>query len=204
MQLAGDVILGRLGQRVEPDRLLIRETPPTLIYQEPEELQPVFMLGGYDPRPPFERKHPPLFWPQDYHTKPSGSCFSWATLSGVAFVQTFFDDDNGMCRGILIRYENGGSRALGQCRLHVDSSVTVVKPTRFCFQPTTYLTSPQKLERSGVRAEFGQAEPHEHTDGEGWECLPLCGTLKFSFTQDSSCISVGDPPSRGCRTNESG
>lgn len=162
----------------------------TLVYGEPDELQPVSIFGASSAR---KSGFPQPFSLQDFRPEPAGAYFSWAPLRGVLSTCTFYERDTGLCRGIVIYYENGGSRAIGQCRLHVDSSISVVRPTRICFQITTYLTRLRKRERRGVRVEFGgdDDDPHRHS-GEGWKCLPLLGVLKLSFTEDSSYVAVGE------------
>lgn len=128
---------------------------------------------------------------QDFKPEPEGAYFSWAPLAGVLSARTLYDADSGLCRGILFRYENGGERAVGQCRLGADRRMSVLRPTRVCLRDTTYLTRLRKQERAGVEVEFGAGgEACRH--GEGWRCLALRGVMKFSFTAYSSYVSVED------------
>lgn len=191
MQCAGDIVLGPHGRRREQDRLLSSRPPITLVYRESEGVKPVTMLGAYSAQSDERRLTPPPapIRPLDYHPEPAGAYFSWATLSNVQTAHTFHDDVTGLCKGVMLCYENGGSRALGQCRLLVDPRSTFTQPTRLCFQATTYLTSLRKWERRGVRVVFRREETHSHV-GEDWKCLPLKGILKLSFTHDETYLSV--------------
>ena len=96
-------------------------------------------------------------------------------VSGVLSARAFYDGDNGLCRGILLCYENGGERAVGQCRIHVDRSLSVLRPTRVCVRDTTYLISLRKWERSGVEVEFGvEGEGCRHGGGGGVLLSAVC------------------------------
>ena len=116
-----------------------------------------------------------------------------APLEGVLSTRTFYDDDTRMCMGIVLCYENGGSRAVGQCRVNVDNSVSVARPTSICYQNTTYLTPLRKWKLPGVRVKFwGSGDDSHRHEGEGWECRPLRGFLQLSFADDTSYVTVAE------------
>ena len=162
-----------------------------MIYGEPEELQPISIFGASCARPCKKEDFPQPFPLQDFRPEPAGAYFSWAPLRAVLSTRTFYEKDTGLCRGIVVYYENGGSRAVGQCRLHVDGSTLVARPTRICFLAIMYLSRLGKRERHGIRVEFwGDGHhPHRH-NGEGWKCRPLRGDVQLSFTEDSSYLAV--------------
>ncbi|KAI0512702.1 hypothetical protein F5B22DRAFT_302759 [Xylaria bambusicola] len=190
MSLAGEIILGRSENRTEKHVLLGSGTPMTLIYGEPQELQPISIFGAY----PSPGSNIPLFEAQEFEPDIPGAYFSWAPLSHIQSVNTFYDGDTRLCKGIIFHYRNGGSRALGQCRLNVDQSIMVIEPCVLCFQSTSYSTSAGRLQRHGVRVEVTGDDAHEHSDS-GWKCLPLRnGVLTFSFTEDSSYMSLREEP----------
>ncbi|KAI1291217.1 hypothetical protein F5Y03DRAFT_403573 [Xylaria venustula] len=177
MSLAGEVILGRSENRPEKHVLLGSGTPMTLIYGEPQELQPISIFGAY----PSPGGDIPLFEAQDFEPDIAGAYFSWAPLSHIQSVNTFYDGNTRLCKGIIFHYRNGGSRALGQCCLNIDQSIS-------------YSTSAGRLQRHGVRVEVTGDDAHEHSDS-GWKCLPLRnGVLTFSFTEDSSYMSLREEP----------
>lgn len=188
MNLVGEVILGEIGRRPEQDDLLGYGTSITFIYGEPKELQPISVFGGHSAAPSKE-EFPCPFSTQDPIPNIGARYFSWAPLSGIRSIRTFYDEGTGLCRGIIFQYENGGLRAVGQCRLHVDSSTLVVRPSVLCFQLTSYFTSPNTPSRQGVRVDLGADATHQHI-GNGWKCLRLgSGVLTFSFDHGSSYIS---------------
>ncbi|KAJ3525967.1 hypothetical protein NM208_g11412 [Fusarium decemcellulare] len=55
--------------------------------------------------------------------------WSWAPLDNVKSAEVFHDDE-GHFKGLLMAYNNGGQRAVGECRLGVDASKTWTKPSR--------------------------------------------------------------------------
>lgn len=93
-----------------------------------------------------ERKTPPpLAVPARLAPRPK---LDLDALAGVSSARTFYDADSGLSRGILYRYDSGGERAVGQCRVGVDRSMSVLRPTRVCVRDTTYLTRLRKQERA--------------------------------------------------------
>lgn len=191
MSLAGEITLGRSENGPKKDVFLGSGTPMTLIYGEPQELQPISIFGAY----PSPGGDIPLFSGQGFEPDIAGTYFSWASLSHIQSVNTFYDRDTGLCKGIIFHYRNGGSRALGQCRLNVDQSVMVIRPCALCFQSTSYSASAGRLQHHGVRVEVTVDDAHRHS-GSGWKCLPLGnGVLTFSFSEDSSYISLREEPS---------
>lgn len=188
MDLAGDVILGQLGVRTTQDRLLGYGTPLTLIYGEPAGQRDVPVIGARQGTSRRD-KFPAPFPMQDFKPDMKDAYFSWAPLDGIQSIRGFYDRDTGLCRGLIFQYENGGLRAVGECRRHIDNSILAVKPSVLCFQPAPNLASWRAPKAIGVRVELENDGDHGHT-GEGWECLRIGhGVLTFSFTEDSSSIS---------------
>lgn len=180
MNLVGEIILGQLGKRSEHDRLLGHGTSTTLIYGEHGELEPVSVFGAHCD-PASKGDTPPPFLIQDFESDITEAYVSWAPLSGIQSIRTFYNKDAGLCMGIIFYYENGGLRAVGQCRRYVDYSTLAVQPSVLCYQST--------IERHSVRVEVGSDVIHQHV-GNGWKCLVLGdGVLTFSFTESWSYIS---------------
>ncbi|KAK3941536.1 hypothetical protein QBC46DRAFT_430920 [Diplogelasinospora grovesii] len=113
--------------------------------------------------------------------------FSWAPLGGVASTLVFYDQRTGSCRGIVFHYQNGGSRAVGECRLHVDPAESVVRPARLCFRadscPSRYhSTRNRMIDMVQVKFEQGAAPTNDaETDIDGWKSRPMKGLVKFWF-----------------------
>lgn len=129
--------------------------------------------------------------------------FSWAPLEGVASTVVFRDEDTGYCKGILFHYLNGGSRAIGECRLQVDPAEEYDEPGLLCVKIEGRRARWNRGEMLyGARVAFQQTsdQKHEHESkvlvldetsrGEKWQCFPMMGDAKFWCTADSSWLSV--------------
>lgn len=128
-----------------------------MIYSEPKEGRPISFFGSRQ-GPPLSQPLPAPFRLEDPGCWPvsANGYFSWAPLSNVSSTLAFYDANTGFCRGILFHYQNGGCRAVGQCRLGVDPAEAVVRPVQFCFWHDRY------LEVELVRVKFTQHEKEEH------------------------------------------
>ncbi|KAL6882420.1 hypothetical protein HDV57DRAFT_61021 [Trichoderma longibrachiatum] len=129
--------------------------------------------------------------------------FSWAPLEGVASTVVFRDEDTGYCKGILFHYLNGGSRAIGECRLQVDPAEEYDEPGLLCVKIEGRRARWNRGEMLyGARVAFQQTsdQKHEHESkvlvldetsrGEKWQCFPMMRDAKFWCTADSSWLSV--------------
>ena len=188
-ELMGDIIVGLQFEGYVKERFLAASAPLTMIYGEPLERRPIRFFGGYCKTP----RDQPL--PKPFRLEKPGllpirgdAYFSWAPLCGVSSTLVFYDQDTGFCRGILFHYHNGGSRAVGQCRLHVDPAEGVVRPVRFCFRaesPSIHWI--QTVRR--VQVKFTQATQTNHIE-EGWESRPMEGLVKLWATGKFSFLVV--------------
>ncbi len=104
-------------------------------------------------------------------------CFSWASLDKVHSVRIFEDQDTQFCAGILLTYEDGSQRALGQCRVGWDSYVECIRPYDLCFLAITL------DRRTCVEVEATATdEAHDHEES-GWECCTMDGILQCGFSK---------------------
>jgi hypothetical protein len=178
---------------IAEDRCLAKSAPVTMIYGEPPKEGHLVRFFGAHCRAPSDRALPQPFRPEKPGPSPFGdnAHFSWASLDGVSSTLVFSDHSTGFCRGIVFRYQNGGSRAIGQCRLHVDTTESVARPLRLCFRADSY---PSRWPRTahGVQVVFRQDAPTIHTekDPEGWGSRPVQGLVMFWFTSESSLLVV--------------
>jgi hypothetical protein len=113
--------------------------------------------------------------------------FESAALEGIVCAWVYYSpEENDNCRGILLEYENGGQRALGQCRVNEDPFKRYPYPSLICFLKK-WIT-PTSVQ---VHVDFGhihgQQEAH---DQPGWECHPLRGTLSFLYTIEYSDVLI--------------
>jgi hypothetical protein len=117
---------------------------------------------------------------------------SSAPLARVSAATVFFDKETELCLGILFQYENGGLRAVGQCRLGFDPYKKYAEPLTMCSRIVTLSKDGWRGNILGNRIEFGGWRPHEqHPEEDGWECRSLQGTLIFYFSPGgNTCIRV--------------
>ena len=76
--------------------------------------------------------------------------------------------------GILLEYENGSQRALGQCRFGVDISKTQSRPAGVCLL-------------SARRVYFVPESQHSHTHWP-WEFCEMKGSLVFWFNDSETRV----------------
>lgn len=125
----GDIIIGPHARGPARDRCLGESTPISLTYVEPGQRGAV----------PYFSAHckPSIGLCKPFPLRTSGNplsndaYFSWAPLEHVS--STFYDLA-GFCRGIILYYENGGSRSVGECRVQVDSAKRIIDPHWLCFR----------------------------------------------------------------------
>ncbi|PNP59335.1 hypothetical protein THARTR1_00825 [Trichoderma harzianum] len=114
-----------------------------------------------------------------------GGCMSWAPLSNVARLRLFTDKASGICQGLLLEYEDGGQRSLGECRVGIDVEQAYVRPTCLCIGRQ----SGYSLWRMEVRVD-GQGG-HEHPD-LSWKCYQMRGKLVSWQKRGFSTLKVLD------------
>lgn len=124
---------------------------------------------------------------------------SQAGLDHVHRVKLFYDVSTTFCQGILLEYDDGAQRALGQCRLRVDPSWTYAKPSFICFSNRAVKDSDDDGDIRAVEIRFGEGSEHTHRR-EGWEYFQMVGTLHFLFASFQARVYVSDgvqilPPS---------
>ncbi|KAL7947835.1 hypothetical protein V8C42DRAFT_363409 [Trichoderma barbatum] len=206
---AGDVIIGARGSSFRDD-CLGRGSPLTFIYGEPNrgDMAPrVELVGAYFGTEPWATGDlllPENFPIDKYEPSPitegaflQAVYFSWAPLDGVESTLIFRDENTGCCQGILFNYLNGGSRAIGECRLHFDPAQRVAAPTLLCVQTESRPTNwNRNLLLYRTRTTFHHSRQHDHHHhhehkheqrvGDGWsidsewKCYPMAG-YDFEF-----------------------
>ncbi|PON29443.1 hypothetical protein TGAM01_v201692 [Trichoderma gamsii] len=114
--------------------------------------------------------------------------FSSAPLEGILNAHVFTVGWKKLCKGILIEYENGSKRALGQCRLGLDEVQSWHKPLSMHYVPEEYgrtvgdLINESRTSRSAQVA-FDCESSHVTEDGSLEENYhELKGCLNFWFT----------------------
>lgn len=173
------------------DHLLGAGISTTMIYQDPPSGKTVNWLGAHSPSMPSEI--PQQFPPSQSMQDPEGpvTYHSALPLQNVVAAEVFVDDAWQTCRGILIRYQNGGLRAVGQCRVGVDASKEYAHPLQICWRNTVHFLKNTTREVCTVDVHFHADFESTHSGtSDQWSCHPLSGVLQFSFSQHSSTLSI--------------
>lgn len=114
--------------------------------------------------------------------------FSSASLEGILNVHVFTVSQNKFCKGILIEYENGSKRALGQCRLGLDQVQSWHRPLSMHYMPVEYERNVGDLVNEtrtskGAHVTFDCESSRISEDGSMEEnYYALKGRLNFWFT----------------------
>lgn len=185
MSISGEVALGPYMPYGRD--LWMEDDPKTLIHgisrmgavyplgmaprNEEGEEEEVFYQNPMNLSPPFEHAY-----------------FSYAELANVTSIEIYHDKALRICRGVLVQYDNGGERALGQCRIGVDAVRVYEQPACFCYKKTKYLRQGTRVERDGVQIECSTSKKHHHAEG-GWVCCQFPGRLEWWFTSEEARIS---------------
>lgn len=186
----GDIILGPQNIHAKHERNLIQHDPAVLIISEYPGDVPI-ILGSYrldwltakDP----QRSE----FPQPIERRLGlTTYFSSAPLADILCAYVFEDDENRLCRGILLEYISGGLRAVGQCRIGVDLRLQYVRPSSICLR-TVSVNNDMGRTFDGIQVAFGGYSASCHPP-ELWNCRCLSdtSTLQFWFSEWRSEISI--------------
>ena len=131
----------------------------------------------------------PLYYPPP-GSHPS-SDHSHAPLEHVRRIRVFYHDDGVHCRGMVFEYDNGGQRAVGQCRVLVDECETYERPSSIAFA---------NIMRTSIDGATGKVHRYPNSvqvsfdgpcmDGNKWSHYAMAGTLEFWFTFSLESVSV--------------
>ncbi|KAH8129422.1 hypothetical protein LI328DRAFT_163056 [Trichoderma asperelloides] len=120
------------------------------------------------------------------------ACSSSASLENVLSISIFTDKLTKLCKGIMIEYNNGLKRALGQCRLGMDSVHRYQNPSSISYASTYQPTcGKHKLSCKGVHVVFDSQNQLNVQDRELiWEHYEMRGQLYFWFTTHEVYLKV--------------
>ncbi|KAH7002360.1 hypothetical protein EDB80DRAFT_615582, partial [Ilyonectria destructans] len=171
MKLGGDISVGLTSARQAKDLLLSKSHLITIIYNT-LELQPISIIGAYSTG---EEDHSPItpFRHPFIDDAPfSNACFSFASLDLVDCMRVFNDKLTGLCLGILLHYQNGAQRSLGQCRVDVDPVEDYVKPVQLCFRRQVHVRPGTSVQLQATMVRGTSSQEHNH-DEQGWTCFEM-------------------------------
>lgn len=177
------------------------QRPSMLVYTQ-RETQGSTMIGVYSEakhaaKIPIPRTKPDLTpGLQDSWVVPfsEDKYFSSARLESVHTAKVFFRSQGSkFCTGVIFQYENGGQRAVGQCRPTSDACVEYSSPSFICITKATSIRGYDvKTYQSTV--EFFGAEGH-HSEDSARCCHAMSGAvLYFWFSAESTFLQVVKVP----------
>lgn len=108
-------------------------------------------------------------------------------------MSVFYNSQEGFCAGMLLKYDNGAQRSLGQCRIGIDPSESYTKPSRICLQRRLYSGAGIAVKLQATAVQVTEMDECEHgRDGEGndWNCSPMRGNLEFWFSDRETKLAV--------------
>lgn len=185
---------------------MFSDNPTTLIYgrRRPRGISalgafPKSTLGDED-NPVFSDLSGPEHCPPRFRTGSSAVNFSAAPLGEVTVARVFYQKGRPFSRGLLLEYQSGAQRALGDCRVGVDPYETYETPRTLC---ASLLRVPGKYmarEVWGMRVHFTDESPCSCDDdddgggGDDWvvrrDFYEMTGTLRFWFTHELNALEV--------------
>lgn len=182
LRLAGDVVVGPYQDN---QHFALTELPiASLIYNNPN-FNALSLIGTVleDTAKPLRVVPicPP--WPGPEQLSFNNAYFSTAPLSNVTRAVVFNDPDSGFCRGILLDYKDGAERALGQCRVGVDSATTYSRPTHICYRRIAYCLPGKEYWMKAIIVECTDKGDHEDED-EDWICHSTSYEVDFWFDHE--------------------
>lgn len=117
-----------------------------------------------------------------------GTLFSEAPLEKVEHALTFLDTKTRFCVGILLKYQNGAQRALGQCRVGIDMVHYCETPAYILYAPSTYSSSKVETKLRSVKVQFervytGVSQPR-------WTRSEMEGIIQMWFNARQTILRV--------------
>lgn len=214
---SGDIVVGSHNKAFK-DNCFVHTAPLMLVYQQPkwwDSAKGLSFVGTYsagEPARKIGKRDFPVnryeYSPISLHSSVETIYFSWAPLENVASAVIFRGRQDGVTRGVVLRYLNGGSRALGHVRVGVDLTEEVVLPIGICYK-VAYRYNPLLIADNhdedgepakpmyrrtihSVRVEFRTELEHQHPSRELWSCEPMANILKFWSTVANTFCLVRD------------
>lgn len=192
--LNGDIILGPQWQSNICQRHRWNEPPAVLISSElSEEPHRTILLGVYSPGGAGTGTSEQFMLPR-YEQECLGhiNYFSSAPINSISCAYVFEDEETQLCRGILLEYDNGGSQAVGQCRIGVNPSRKYVLPSEISARTRVWMDR-DGYEIRGVQVDFtGYFGSSGRSPPDGWECQALeeVDRLLFWFTHECARLKL--------------
>ncbi|CEJ95157.1 hypothetical protein VHEMI10655 [[Torrubiella] hemipterigena] len=195
LRLAGDIFVALSAADYNGDLRFSQTNPQNFIYSVPDS-RALSVFGVFTPEPELVASVKAFHYPIRDDPPIDRAYFAAAPLSHIDDLKVFHDAETGSCVGILLRYNNGAERCVGQCRLGVDNVQYFERPNRICLRkiesdfdtddPDEFDTVPptqNALVSAACNADHDHAEP-------GWACLPMRGELQCWFSCEETDVRV--------------
>jgi hypothetical protein len=98
-------------------------------------------------------------------------------LEDAASINVFTCPKTGTYKGIVLEYKNGAQRAIGLCRIGIDSVTTYHKPMNICCYKDWELAERPEFCQTTKLEITVQGNTHDH-DQSHWTCSSLDGDIE--------------------------
>ncbi|KAI1822656.1 hypothetical protein F4861DRAFT_381574 [Xylaria intraflava] len=193
-KLAGNISIGPWVKEHSTVHMLAN--PPTTLIYGRNKSKKLSVLGAF-PKATFSDGTNPafsnLFGPERCPFTSNRSSyevnFSAAPLNDVTFAQVFHQEGRSWSRGLILKYQNGAKRALGDCRVGVDPYKMYRAPRILCISMLLDRETHGVRELHKVRTRFisRSTGDDEVQDDKFYE---MNGTLHFWFHHEQSYADV--------------
>ncbi|KAK4151892.1 hypothetical protein C8A00DRAFT_35462 [Chaetomidium leptoderma] len=192
---AGDTVVGQYRVGGE-GRFIVGDGRPTTLIYSTGRFRPISVISPYsNSGQTGGTLIEPRSYPRPEQFPSPGWHFSYAPLDNVWRIQAFLEEDDVHCRGLLLEYEGGGQRALGQCRLLVDRTKTYNRASKIAFTNVLRLPADSEIDLEATKVAFDDEVPE---GGDGWLSFGITGTLWFWFREEETRLEMSksaDPES---------
>lgn len=167
--------------------------PKSLVYNSNPACHTEFM-GAFPKATPRDGDAAIYNFPEDripplgYSSCPGGILTS-APLRHVLRADVFLKDRGTFCRGVVLAYDNGGQRAVGDCRVGIEPFERYENPKWLCSSAATTADQMDIYRTDLVRVRFAGDAAQGHEE-EGWECQAMDGILKFWVSNESQHLHI--------------
>ncbi|KAK3902516.1 hypothetical protein C8A05DRAFT_15426 [Staphylotrichum tortipilum] len=189
----GDTVVGHYRAGGE-GRFIVGEGRPTTLIYSMARFRPISVISPYSNLGQTGSLIEPRGYPRPEQFPSSGWHFSCAPLGNVRRVQVFLEEDYVHCRGVLLEYEGGGQRALGQCRLLLDRAKTYDRASQIAFTNVLRWPAGSEFDLEATKVVFDEVPE----GGDSWLSFGMTGTLWFWFTEKETRVEMSksaDPES---------
>lgn len=101
------------------------------------------------------------------------------------------DHERQFCNGIVLQYDDGMVKHLGQCRLGVDTMKCIQRPEYICYAAAEYRALSPGCTYKGVMVEFSRCgHAHDTQMGTTWICHKMSGMAEFWFSRNTSELVI--------------